>query len=301
MIIVQGIGGLGNQLFKYASAKRFAKELNTEVKFDLTHYKEKNLVHTFKLNRFETRFEIANEEEISEFKNKEPHSYMQRIFSKIPLKANPYCKYSYISENNHTAREIIEKISRNNKSQSYYLHGWFANPLYFEGIRAELLNEITPLKSDDYPVNYTKLLDKIQHSDSVAIHLRFGDYLTIDFFHNLGEEYYLAGIDAIKAKVQKPVFFIFTDDRPRSEGFLKHLDIKTTYTDIGPDYDFLDLYLMSRCRHIIMANSTFSWWGAWLNNTDDKIVIAPKIWYNDKKAQKKYENGDLITSDWIKI
>jgi len=110
------------------------------------------------------------------------------------------------------------------------------------------------------------------------------------------------------SKLNNPIFFFFSDDllfvrRAFSDmPNAKFVDINNTKTSIyNTARDVEDLYLMSKCHHQIIANSTYSWWGAWLNKNTEKIVIAPKQWFNDMQAQKKYENGTLISKYWIKL
>ena len=148
---------------------------------------------------------------------------------------------------------------------------------------------------------------KIDDTNSVAIHIRRGDYLSNTHFHNLSMNHYLDAIQYINERVDKPVYFVFTDDLDFVKAQFSHLQAihfvdsnnnkQNSYSTYG---DMEDLFLMSRCKHNIIANSTFSWWGAWLNSNPEKIVIAPKKWYDNKNAQYSYEKGKLIPENWIK-
>ena len=108
----------------------------------------------------------------------------------------------------------------------------------------------------------------------------------------------------MNSKVENPVFFVFSDDIEGAKNLLTKLEVKYTinYVDVNSgDTDYMELMLMSECKHFIIANSTFSWWGAWLNNNPEKIIIAPKVWFNDKNYQREYEKGTLIPPEWIKL
>jgi hypothetical protein len=142
---------------------------------------------------------------------------------------------------------------------------------------------------------------RIINSNSVSLHIRRGDYLDNPIFANLSVEYYEKSVDFIKKKYNDAAFFVFSDDLSWAKNNLK-LNVSTYYVDVNDaKTDYMDLMLMASCKHNVIANSTFSWWGAWLNNNPDKIIIAPRKWYNDKTKQKKYENGALVPNNWVKI
>ncbi len=137
-------------------------------------------------------------------------------------------------------------------------------------------------------------LNSIKNSNSVSLHVRRGDYLKIKNINVLDVDYYMKAVDYIKKNVEKPMFYIFSDDLDwckNNLGFLNNCNyVDLTQTEID------DLKLMSFCQHNIIANSSFSWWGAWLNQNPKKIVIAPKEWLiNDPGS------SNVILSDWIKL
>ena len=144
---------------------------------------------------------------------------------------------------------------------------------------------------------------KMQHENSVSVHIRRGDYLNSQFVNIYGNictlEYYQKAIAYMKTNMSEPHFYFFSDDthwvreHVGEFGLLEH-QITIIEDNIG-DRSFVDLYLMSNCRSHIIANSTFSWWGAWLGNNEDKIVVAPGKWFQN------HETTDIICDDWIKI
>ena len=144
---------------------------------------------------------------------------------------------------------------------------------------------------------FKSYFDKINKGNSVAIHFRRGDYLSkkLNDTHNiLSSDYYQRSIDFIKIKVKKPNFFIFTDDMSyiRNTNFVK----KNKCFLIDTQSSYQDLHLMSKCKHFIIANSSFSWWGAWLSSNKKKIVCTPNIW-----TKTNISTIDLIPKNWIKI
>jgi hypothetical protein len=143
---------------------------------------------------------------------------------------------------------------------------------------------------------------------SVSLHVRRGDYAGNSIFGSASQEYYKKGVDYIRQHVDNPHFFIFSDE---IEWCRKNLSIdKATFIDWNKkDDSYKDLWLMSNCKNHVMANSTFSWWGAWLDNNPVKIVTAPKQWFkrnynNDRTPMypaRYYNSKDIIPSGWITL
>jgi len=180
-----------------------------------------------------------------------------------------------------------------------YLEGYWGSEKYFKDIENIIRKEFT-LKDKPDAINQ-KMISRIKNCDSVSIHIRRGDYIfdeKTNKYHGVCNlDYYLKAIALVAKKVKKPYFFIFSDDIRWAKQNL-HLKFPCVYVNhnIGKK-DYEDLRLMSNCCHNIIANSSFSWWGAWLNKNKDKIVIAPKKWFTDKSINTK----DLIPKQWLKI
>jgi hypothetical protein len=180
-----------------------------------------------------------------------------------------------------------------------YLEGYWQTEKYFKDIKEIILRDFTIVEEPD-PRNKT-MADQIRGSESVSIHVRRGDYVTnptTNAYHGTcSEDYYKKAIQIIKNRVHKPQFFIFSDDLTWVR---EHLDIgyPTVFVDFnGPDKDYEDLRLMSLCQNHIIANSSFSWWGAYLGSDPGKIVIAPKRWF--KKTD--IITSDLLPESWIQL
>lgn len=289
MIIIKLQGGLGNQLFQYAFARNMSIENNTNLKFDISWYKNSNN-RFFKLNSFNTKIEIASNKEVVKYFKKD--NLQRKIQKSIDLiKLIKFKKI--ITENDLSFNDKYLNIGKN-----CYVNGYWQSEKYFKNIENIIRKEFTlKEKINDNLFDIYKLIEK---SNSISIHIRRGDYLSNKYsrkYHVLQTEYYLKTIELITKKIKNPHFFIFSDDIKWAQD---NLNINFNKTFIEPELgskDYEELILMSKCKHNIIANSSFSWWGAWLNNNTDKIVIAPKDWY---KIEAK-KTCDLILKSWITI
>ncbi len=141
------------------------------------------------------------------------------------------------------------------------------------------------------------LMQKMSAENSVAIHVRRGDYKNSRFTLLDIETYYLKAIEKIKEQVKNPKFYIFSNDIDFVKTHFSKMDIDSEIVDINSgQQSFMDMVLMSNCKHNIIANSSFSWWSAWLNENPDKIVIAPKKWYSQNIPM-----NDMIPNGWVLV
>ena len=180
-----------------------------------------------------------------------------------------------------------------------YLTGYWQSYKFFESIRSALLNDFefseTPAK-----IQY-EFIDKIHQQNSVSVHIRRGDYVSNPEYTKIhgvcSTDYYHRAIEYICSKVENPAFYFFSDDMDwvKKNITVNNDCVYVTGTPAGKD--FYEMYLMSICKHNIIANSSFSWWGAWLNKNTEKIVIAPKLWMADPTI----DTTDLIPANWIRI
>ena len=281
MIITKLKGGLGNQLFQYAAGRAVALHHKVPLKLDLTIFEANKLHNGYRLDQFAIQSDIATKNEIFNLKGGN-----NVLFSAL-RKAGFVKRKSYFKEKRGS--HFDASIFKNN---FIYLDGYWQNELYFSDIRELLLRELSPISSmNDLGNAY---LEPIKNSNSVSLHVRRGDYLNLKNVGVLDVDYYMKSVEYIRSNVEKPIFFIFSDDLEwckNSLGFLEGcIYVDRTQTEID------DLKLMSFCQHNIIANSSFSWWGAWLNQNPKKTVIAPKSWLlNDPSS------SNVILSDWVKL
>lgn len=270
MIIVRIWEGIGNQLFQYAYARSQLKK-NKCVFLDLDKaYKEKfptlrnNSIRENSIQKFNITVPSIDVEKLEKYSYLERKTWMeQKIFY---LAQNGWWPYSFIEEKSEHYSRRIDKLKRN-----VYIKGWFQDIRYFKDIRKELLQELTPKKKIKIPLY---LLNMIKDKNSVAIHVRRGDYVRLG--RALPVAYYISAKKMIETKIKSPIYLIFSDDYKWVKENI-NWNCKVFYIDELCDLeDYEQLFIMSRCRSQVISNSTFSWWAAWLNSHKDKIIIAPK-------------------------
>ena len=285
MIIVKLIGGLGNQLFQYSLGRKLSIKNNDILKMDLSDFTKDN-PRSYSLGHFNIVENFAKKEDVAKLNKKG----LSRVFEKI----KPYYKRSVIKYKGYDFDPNILELSGN-----FYLDGYWQSEKYFQDIKNIIRKEIT-LKEPS-PSKYSELTSNIKNSNSVSIHIRRGDYITNKKFSKvynlLDEKYYQSAVRFIAEKINDPIFFIFSDDINWVKQNLNVPYPKIFVSDANGMKDYEELILMSLCKHNITANSSFSWWGAWLNENTDKIVISPDKWFNDKIGNAK----DLIPPDWIRL
>lgn len=287
MIFSSIYGGLGNQMFQYAIGKSISTVGNVDFKIDTYKINNSNYIsRDFSLSKFNISAEIA---ELSEVKKFHSSKYFDFIFGKL------YQKNIKLS-NKIFEKKIFQFDEKMLSLRNGYLDGYWQCFKYFEDIREILLKEFTLV--DEMNSENRLIRDKINELNSVSIHVRRGDYVKDKknnaIYNVFGLEYYQNAIDFITNKIDNPHFFIFSDDFEWASKNLKI--VNATYVNANskgnPEND---LILMANCKHNIIANSTFSWWGAWLNQNENKIVIAPKKWMSNVECL-----DGLYPVDWIK-
>lgn len=291
MIIVQLIGGLGNQMFQYALARNLAFLHDVEFKIDISTFKNYKL-RRYSLNHFNIIENFASKEDIDRFNR---NKGVGKVIRKFIEKSKPYYKHFVVKEKFFFQFDPnILKLSNN-----VYLQGYWQNEKYFKNIQDIIREEFT--------VKYAlegknkKIADQIQDTNSIALHIRRKDYISDSRTNQMhgfcGLDYYHKCVSLIAEKISNPHFFIFSDDIEWVKSNLR-LRYPTTYVENNqPDKNYEDLRLMNLSQHSIIANSSFSWWAAWLNSNPNKIVIAPEKWLKNITINTQ----DLIPQSWIKI
>lgn len=287
------IGGLGNQLFQYALGRRLALICNTSLKLDIRGFSTYYKLHKYSLFHFNIDENFVTSEEAGKYRNFFSRAFVecnQRIFGN---KLGTYYQRNYVKECTEQFDENILKVP-----SDVYIEGYWQTEKYFKEIAQQLRQEFT-FKTP--PSETNRLMgDVIKRNNSVSIHIRRTDYVT-DAASNqdhgvCGLPYYRRAMTHISERVETPHFYVFSDDMNWVKANLRS-EHATTYVDFNnADTNFEDLRLMSLCKHNIIANSTFSWWGAWLNQNDGKIVIAPEKWYASNRSF-----GDVVPKEWIKM
>ncbi len=267
MIIVKLCGGLGNQLFQYAFAREFV-EYGREVYLDLSWFQTCG-EREYLLRFFNISINELNEDDLLKFKN-------ECRFIEIPFVKRKY----YISENNRNIEKKLWCVD------NVIIDGYWQSEVFFRICKQNLKKEIVLREISGLVKKWAEI---IEDKKIISVHVRRGDYLLEKNVGARGEictyKYYEKAINLMNQKVRDCKFLFFSDDIEWVEE--KFVGENIYYFD-EPVNDAESLYLMSLCSHHIIANSTYSWWGAWINDHDEKIVIAPKKWNNLKDMSKIY-------------
>ena len=272
MIIVEVTGGLGNQMFQYALYRKL-QLLGKDVKLDLSFYQTKQSLRTLELGIFQLPLRVADKREICRLKGYTNDASRVEKALTTRIYRHPYV---YKEDLDKGYQEVALQ------KDSVYLSGYWQNELYFKDIRGQLLNDF---KFPQPVINTNQeILHRLQQDNSVSVHVRRGDYLD---FGNVGIyggictiEYYRKAMDYICNHMENPQFYIFTDAPEWVKQNLYQEGMHIVRHEDG-DPDYVDMFLMSQCTAHIIANSTFSWWGAWLDPKENKVVISPDRWLNN--------------------
>jgi hypothetical protein len=288
MIITKLKGGLGNQLFQYAAGRALALRNNDIVKLDITGYGEYNGIDTvrqYALGVFSIQENIATPHEIQTMKN--PY----RILSK----GMRFFRAKILREFTTNFNKRIFNLKGNS-----YIDGYFQSEQYFKDQEAAIRKDIQ-LKISPSSVAQKAAEDILRNTKSVSLHVRRGDYVqdakTNQYHGTCNPQYYANALAHISSKIGDGIkVFVFSDDI----GWVKEnmpIPYEKTYVSSPEIKDYEEMHLMSLCKHNIIANSSFSWWGAWLNMNPSKVVIAPKHW---TVADDKHYR-DIVPSAWTRL
>jgi hypothetical protein len=279
MIIVNVNSQLGNQMFQYALYRKLLY-LGKKVKLDTRYYQAKP--EQFALDIFNLKLNIASEKEILKARD-EYRSYADRLRRKFLGKRKTI--FEEITSKSLCFKPEVFTV------KNAYVDGYWQSEKYFSDIRNILLKDFTfpPLQEE----KNKQLLDLIRQNLSVSIHIRRGDYA--NGFPMLPKEYYQAAMQYFSDKYKEAFFVVFSNDNAWAKENITFE--KGIFVDWNTGRNsYKDMYLMSQCRHNIIANSSFSWWGAWLNSNENKEVIAPDIWFFHHETPDIYCEGWKILS-----
>jgi hypothetical protein len=290
-VITRLYGGLGNQLFQYAAGRALAERLKAPLKIDVSEFEIYPLRH-FELNKFSINAEVATQEETAHLVRK-PSRFLRNA-CRAAIKIGLVCDKIPFKEKQFNYDELFERIRH-----PVCLDGYWQSEKYFKSVKNEIRSEL--LLANELGDNSKIILSDIQQSNSISLHIRRGDYVTSPStaaVHGVCPlDYYFSAVRHITAIIENPKFFVFSDDLQWAKDNLK-IGYPIRFVDGGgSNRDVEDMWLMKECQHHIIANSSFSWWAAWLNDKQDKIVIAPRIWFLNKKIDAR----DLIPDQWNKI
>lgn len=293
MLVAKLLGGLGNQMFQYACVRNLAIKNGTSFKLDLTSLlsripRKEFTFRDYELGVFDLSPDFTALSKLAiRFNNLA--FVLQYLINKLKFILSPNL---FLVEKSPV---LFEEIKINSSSNTF-LSGQWSSEKYFIEIEDVIRRDFTfkqPLSDKNL-----KLSKIIELTESVSIHIRRGDYVTLGIDEICNLDYYKKSINYICTKIINPTFFIFSDDIdwvkknlivPGENFFINHNKGTEAY---------MDMRLMSMCKHNIIANSSFSWWAAWLNGNKQKIVISPSVL---SKIDLSVGTGDVVPKNWIKL
>lgn len=290
MVITRLLGGLGNQFFQYAAGRALAAKHGTGLKLDTSAF-ESYPLRSYALNHFRIQGSVLTESERKSFGlDRAPKGRLgrlaQRVFGDATIPMVREKSFAYDPG-------LLDA------PEACYLEGYWQSPKYFAAIEPDIRSELTVAAS---PVGLNRdFAAKIAETMSVSLHVRRDDYVTNPTTHRYhgvcGPDYYEAAQRLLLQTLGNAQLFVFSDDPSWVEANLRFVLPATILKHNGPEQHYEDLRLMTLCKHHIVANSTFSWWGAWLCPHADKIVVAPKNWFKEAG----HGTADLIPQEWRTI
>jgi hypothetical protein len=294
LIISHITGGLGNQMYQYAVGRALSLALGEPLRLDVSAYAGYPMHQGFELERvFSAPFEIATEADVRRILDWQSPPALRRIL------VHPYFKAvrreGFVVEPHFHYWPGIRNVPR-----MCYLAGYWQSEKYFHDAASLIRSDFSfkpPLEGRN-----AEMAARIRQVDAVSLHVRRGDYANrskTKATHGLCSlDYYRAAVKYITDRVQRPHLFIFSDDIEWVKENLQ-VDIPLQYVEHNQGAEsYNDMHLMSLCRHHIIANSSFSWWGAWLRPGPEKIVLAPHRWFAD---EKKFNVRDLLPPGWVAL
>ena len=282
LVVIQLSGGMGNQMFQYALYLQL-KALGRNVKMDdITEYEGRE-ARPIRLSVFDARYATPTETEMKCLTD----SYMD-LLSKIRRKLTGRQTAAYVEKSQLFDSEVLKK-------ERAYLMGCWQSEKYFKEAR-EQVREAFVFRNMKLSSKMQEYENQMQIKNSVSIHIRRGDYLQVsDVYGGIcTEEYYKKAMKYMEEQISDCHFFVFTNDLEWVKERYKQSNI-TIVEGNDEDSGYIDMYLMTQCKHYILANSSFSWWGCYLNTSAEKIVIAPKQWFQGRDCR------DIYTDEMKKI
>ena len=302
MIAVNINAGLANQMFHYAFGRGLiAKGL--DVVFDQTNFKPRKQ-WSFEAIQLQDAFPNIEIKQMpaghfrwvcTEFTD--TSKWKKKVANRVRHLSNIIGYEKYIMESSYAYHEGMEKLA----SRNCIYRGFWQSEKYFKHCEDDIRKQFVFMPFDES--KNIKVSQKMAGENSVAIHLRKGkDYLQSELMGKglCGADYYMRAIDFIREHVEAPVFYVFTDNHAWVKDNLPQFDYTLVdWNEVSGKRSFRDMQLMSCAKHNIIGNSTFSWWGAWLNANPGKIVIAPDNFFNPINAF--YSKQNIVCEGWKRL
>lgn len=291
MKIVKVKGGLGNQMFQYSFACLLRRITNEEVKIDMDTYKDliNDPIRRPRLLKYNISMDIADSEDISNLCIFKHHGNMLSKSYKLGILLESVFNKNYYFETDRGYRNINSILDYD------YYDGYWQSWKHVDDIWSEIASSFVP--TDSMHLSTNEMINRVSKENSVFIGVRRGDYQNRSkHYGSFGQDYYDKAINVIKQTVNNPVFYIFSNDIAWVKTNLSFNGCDVVYREDNDVIDdFEDLMIMAACKHSIIINSTYHWWGARLNEYDGKVIVAPEKWFFDSKPI------DIVPDRWIRI
>jgi hypothetical protein len=292
MVVSHILGGIGNQMFQYAAGRALSLTNSQRLLLDLSDFSNYRLHHGFELSRvFNVIAESAGASTV--------HEMLGWRASRVVKKVLRRPQFIWLRGKKFVAEPHFNYWpGLFNLTDDCYLFGYWQSERYFKSFESIIRRDFTfrePLTGLN-----SKLASEIAHTQSISLHVRRGDYVSDSKTGNIMAvcplAYYRKAISYIAERVERPVFYVFSDDMAWVRQNLS-VTFPCTYVDHNRRAEsYRDMQLMSLCHHHVIANSSFSWWGAWLNPGTEKIVIAPQKWFANQTDVR-----DLFPAGWVTL
>jgi Glycosyl transferase family 11. len=293
-IIARIKGGLGNQLFCYSAARRLALANNAELVIDdVTGFlRDREYRRQYILSQFSIPVRKATPAE-----RLEPFERYRRGLMKYMSRGKPFAERRYLEQE---GLDFDERLLAVKVRGTLYLDGLWQSEGYFKDVEQTIREDLKIIPPTD-GLNQ-RLAEEIRSSNAVALHVRWFDAPGRTATHNLSADYYRRSIALMESKTELPRYFLFSDDPEAALATVGLPGGRVTCISHNrrDKYAYADLWLMTLCRHFITANSTFSWWGAWLGGGKEKIVVCPIMIIANGTITAWNFTGQ-IPSSWLQI
>lgn len=292
VVIVRLIGGLGNQLFGYAAARRLSLKNNAELVIDdVTGFKyDKKYRRQYQLHNFKIPCRKANARE-----RLEPASRIRRYLLREINKSLPFEQRRYIQQE---GVDFDPRLLQVVPSKALYLEGYWQSEGYFKDVEDTIRQDLQI--KPPYDSQNLSLAEEINARTSVAVHVRFFENPKTVSVNNASGDYYQRAVKEMEKRVPNAHYYLFSDQPENAKKAIPVSHDRLTIVDHNKreELAFADLWLMTQCQNFIIANSTFSWWGAWLSEHFNKTVIVPGFEVREGVASWGFRG--LIPEGWIK-
>ncbi len=293
-VVIRVKGGLGNQMFQYAAGRAVALRCGVPLKLDLSGFADPT-ERPYALDAMAIEATPAVAADLAPFGKEEPSA------------RGPWARLLGVRcrlrrwRGRRDGRLYEERVFHfdprvRSLSAPVYLDGYFQSERYFRDVRGAVARELS-LRAPLDPAN-AAMAASIRESDAVSLHVRRGDYVTKVIHGTCSLAYYRAALAHVVERVPGAHFYVFSDEPGWARENLGGLHPMTFVTHNPPERGAWDMHLMSLCRHHVIANSTFSWWGAWLSTWPDKIVVAPRPWF---ASAPWHDTRDLLPVGWVEL